>query len=249
MSHILTLNDISVNNKNQQRLINIDLKINRGEKIALVGKSGAGKSTLIEVANGSLKPTKGQVLFNGQNIRQLSAKQRCKIGTLWQETRLIEELNVVQNVNVGALGRKSLIWALINLFSMPEVNTCIQCLKIVGLSKNTINTNVGSLSGGQRRRVSIAMLIRQQPEIILADEPFSNLDPKLSTEIREILLSKKVINSIKISDTLLVSIHQIEHLKFFNRIIGLKHGRIFFDKKPSAIKVSELDDLYDECQE
>ena len=112
MTKLLELKDISLYDKTITRLKSINLTIYQGEKIALIGKSGSGKSTLISIANGSLLPTKGNVMWKGRNIINISRRESTNIGTIWQELSLIEELNVAQNINCGVLGKHSFIWAL-----------------------------------------------------------------------------------------------------------------------------------------
>ena len=116
MTKLLELRDISLYNKKEIRVENINLTVNEGEKIALIGKSGSGKSTLISIANGSLSPNKGDVIWKGRNINKISKKESSKIGTIWQDLSLIEELNVAQNINCGVLGKHNFLWSLKNIF-------------------------------------------------------------------------------------------------------------------------------------
>ena len=107
MTKLLELKNISLKNKDNFRVKDISLTINEGEKVALIGKSGSGKSTLISIANGSLMPTTGNVLWKEQNIKNISKRESTNIGTIWQDLSLIEELNVAQNINSGALGKNN----------------------------------------------------------------------------------------------------------------------------------------------
>ena len=90
-------------------ILKLKLEINAGEKIALLGKSGSGKSTLISIANGTISPDKGKVIYKGINIKKIKTQQKIQIATLWQDLRLIEELNVGQNINAGALGSNNFL--------------------------------------------------------------------------------------------------------------------------------------------
>ena len=116
-------------------LNDINLTINKGEKIALIGKSGSGKSTLISIANGSLIPNEGDVIWKGSHINNISNIESSKIGTIWQDLSLIEELNVAQNINCGALGKHNFIWALKNLLGVIDKGLCQDCLAAVSLPK------------------------------------------------------------------------------------------------------------------
>ena len=244
MTKLLQLRDISLYSQKSIRIKDINLTINKGEKIALIGKSGSGKSTLISIANGSINPSKGDVIWKGCNINNISNIESSKIGTIWQDLSLIEELNVAQNINCGALGKHNLIWALKNLLGVIDKVSCQECLEAVCLPKKTIYSYIHKLSGGQKKRIAIARLLRQEPEIVLGDEPFSNLDPLLSKNILNLFINKKNYLSIKIPETILISLHQINLINNFNRVIGLKDGEIIIDKAIDNINHSELYSLF-----
>tara|TARA_Y100001968_G_scaffold317651_1_gene346930 strand:+ start:608 stop:1342 length:735 start_codon:yes stop_codon:yes gene_type:complete len=241
---LLELKDISLYSKENIRVKNINLTINKGEKIALIGKSGSGKSTLISIANGSLIPDEGAVIWKGCDINTISNIESSKIGTIWQDLSLIEELTVAQNINCGALGKHNLIWALKNLLGVLDISLCQECLAAVSLPKQFIYSSINKLSGGQKRRIAIARLLRQEPEILLGDEPFSNLDPLLSNNIVNLLIGQKNYLNIKIPETILISLHQIYLINNFNRVIGLKDGEIIIDRPIDNINQTELDCLF-----
>ena len=244
MTKLLELKNISHSNKESIRVKDINLTINQGEKIALIGKSGSGKSTLISIANGSLIPNEGDVIWKGSHINNISNIEYSKIGTIWQDLSLIEELNVAQNINCGALGKHNFIWALKNLLGVLDKGLCQECLEAVSLPKKTIYSYINKLSGGQKKRIAIARLLRQEPEILLGDEPFSNLDPLLSTNILNLFINQKNYLRIKIPETILISLHQIHLINNFNRVIGLKDGEIVIDREIHNINQSELDWLF-----
>ncbi len=240
----LELFDISLQNKDNHRLKGINLSIKSGEKIAILGKSGSGKTSLLKVANGTLKPTKGLVKYNGTDINQISRKQKSHIATLWQDLRLVEELSVNQNINIGILGQKNFFWSLANLIAAIEENACIDCLHAAQLNKNVIHKNVKELSSGQRTRVAIARLLRQKSKIFLADEPFTALDPHQSLNILKILLNEVECNSFIIPSTCVMTLHQPQFIKYFSRIIGIKEGKIFFDLESHEISNQVIKALY-----
>ncbi len=244
MTKLLELKNISHSSKENIRVKDINLTINQGEKIALIGKSGSGKSTLISIANGSLIPNEGDVIWKGSNINNISNIESSKIGTIWQDLSLIEELNVAQNINCGALGKHNFIWALKNLIGVLDKGLCQDCLTAVSLPKKTIYSYINKLSGGQKKRIAIARLLRQEPEIVLADEPFSNLDPLLSKNILKIFINQKNYLRIKIPETMLISLHQINLINNFNRVIGLKDGEIVIDREIHNVNQSEFDWLF-----
>jgi len=244
VTKLLELNNISLESKENIRVKNINLVVNQGEKIALIGKSGSGKSTLISIANGALKPSRGDVTWKGSHIDKISKSELSNIGTIWQDLSLIEELNVAQNINCGALGKKSFIWAFKNLLGIVEKELCQECMQAVYLPKKTIYSYINKLSGGQKKRIAIARLLRQEPEILLGDEPFSNLDPILSNNILNLFLNQKEYCRIKIPETIIISLHQINLINNFNRVIGLKEGRIVIDRSIKDINTSELDWIF-----
>ncbi len=244
MTKLLELKNISLYSHENIRVKNINLSINKGEKIALIGKSGSGKSTLISIANGSLIPNEGEVIWKGSHINSISNIEFSKIGTIWQDLSLIEELNVAQNINCGALGKHNFIWALKNLLGVLDKGLCQECLAAVNLPNKTIYSHINKLSGGQKKRVAIARLLRQEPEIVLGDEPFSSLDPLLSENILNLLINKKNYLGIKIPETVLISLHQINLINNFNRVIGLKDGEIVIDREIQTINKSEFDWIF-----
>ena len=244
MIKLLELKNISLHVKNNIRLKNINLTINKGEKIALIGKSGAGKSTLISIANGSLLPSEGNVFWKGWNINHISNRELSNLGTIWQDLSLIDELNVVQNINCGALGKHNFIWALKNLIGICEYDLCKECLAAVSLPETTIYSNINKLSGGQQKRIAIARLLRQEPEIVLGDEPFSNLDYHLSKNILNLFINHKNYLHIKIPETTLISLHQIDLINNFDRVIGIKEGEIVIDRPIKDINISEINWIF-----
>ena len=244
MKELLHLNNVSVKNENKYRLKGIHLSINAGEKIALLGENGAGKSTLISVANGAIEPDVGHVNWKGVLLKYLSNRQQHTIGTIWQDLRLVEELSVGQNINIGALGRHNLLWALTNLLTIINKDECLRCLEAAGLELKLLTAPVTKLSGGQRQRVAIARLLRQQAELLLADEPFSSLDPNRINEVLNLLLQKRTIKSINIPSTCLISLHRPDLIKHFTRVIGLKAGEIILDSQTKELPHFKINSLF-----
>jgi len=219
------------------RLQRINLRIHNGERIVLLGRSGAGKSTLISLCNGALQPDQGRVHWHGQPLTQRSRRQRCQLGTLWQELRLVEELTAVQNIQAGALGRHNLLWAFRNLLGLLDPAPCMDALGKVGLETDLLNKPVHNLSGGQRQRVALARLVHQMPELVLADEPLSALDPVLADDVLATLLQAQAC---------LISLHRPELMHRFNRVLGLRHGELVLDQHPDAVTEADLKWLYSE---
>ena len=183
-------------------------------------------------------------MWKGDNIRNISRRESTNIGTIWQDLLLIEELNVAQNINCGALGKHNFIWALKNLLGIMDIESCLECLSAVYLHEKFIYSYISKLSGGQKKRIAIARLLRQEPEIILGDEPFSSLDPLLSKNILSLLLNQNNFLRIKIPNTILISLHQINLINAFDRVIGLKNGEIVIDRPVKYINKAEINSLF-----
>ena len=218
-----------------QRLRPITLTLRADQRVVLLGASGAGKTTLLKLCNGALKPEAGSVHWCGQPLRQLTRRQRRRIGTLWQDLRLVEELSVIQNINSGALGRHGLFWALRNLLGPLDPDTCLALMHQVNLEPELLEQPVRELSGGQRQRVALGRLLHQQPELVLADEPLSALDPTLA---------KEVLNTLLLLPGCLISLHRPDLIQRFDRVLGLRHGALVIDAAPDSIHRDQLEWLY-----
>lgn len=242
MTALLTLENISVRGRRLPRLDGVNLQLRPGERVALLGPSGAGKSTLLAVANGLLEPDQGQVLWHGEP-RAFGARarrrQQRRIGMLWQDLRLIEELTVQQNLNAGRLGAWGWPRALLNLLVPLETQACRELLLRLDLEPGLLVEPVATLSGGQRQRVALARLLRQEPELLLADEPLASLDPRLADGLLALLLREGAAPR-----ALLLSLHRPDLLAGFDRVIGLRGGQLAFDMPRSALTPATLADLY-----
>lgn len=196
----------------------VNLKVDKGDFIAIMGPSGSGKSTLANVIGGLDMPDEGEVLVDGKNIskvsdEELSAYRNKKIGFVFQSYNLHPIYSALENVMVP------LIFSGINLKEREK--RAFDCLKAVGLEDRTKHRS-NQLSGGQRQRVCIARALANNPEVIIADEPTGNLDSKKGAEIVEIL---KNLNE-KAGITLVIISHDQSVAKQAKRVITIKDGRI-----------------------
>ncbi|MEM9244240.1 MAG: phosphonate ABC transporter ATP-binding protein [Cyanobacteria bacterium P01_F01_bin.153] len=226
-------------------LQDISLAIASGERVALIGPSGAGKSTLLSWLNGSRSPTVGEVVVLGQSLHRLNTSRRRKvqrqIGTIYQQFHLINNLSVLHNVNAGRLGYWPLWKSILSLLVPVNVAPCRQLLEQVGIGEQ-IYKPLTQLSGGQQQRVAIARVLMQDPQVVLADEPVSSLDPERSRAIVD-LLTQLCDDRGK---TLLVSLHTVDLAqKYFDRAIALQNGKILFDKPMAAVTDQDLSQLYE----
>jgi phosphonate transport system ATP-binding protein len=228
------------------RLEGLNLMVEPGERVALIGPSGAGKSTLLSVANGLLAPSSGQVLWQGEapaRSHRARRRQQARIGTLWQDLRLIEELSVQQNLNAGRLAAWGWPRAFLNLLLPLDTPANAAVLARVDLAPELLGQAVAALSGGQRQRVAIARLLRQDPTLLLADEPLASLDPRLAASLLNLLLAEATPPR-----ALLLSLHRPDLLVGFDRVIGLRAGRLVFDVAAGDLRgpagVARLQELY-----
>ncbi len=225
-------------------LVNINLQIQPGERVALVGPSGAGKSTLIRLLNGSLRPTQGEVWALGQNLAGLPPQKlrqiQQQIGTVYQQFQLVDNLRVIHNVNAGRLGDWSFLKAAVSLLWPLEVEAAYNALKQVGIPEK-LYARTDQLSGGQQQRVALARVLVQHPQVILADEPIASLDPELSREMMNLLRDL----SQQLGTTLVTSLHAVEFARsHYQRIVGLRRGEILFDTSAPALTQAMIKTLY-----
>ena len=243
--------NVSLRGPRGDRLRSISLSVFQGERIALLGRSGAGKSTLLAIANGSLRVEQGEVRWCGESIRTLPRRKKREIGMLWQDLLLVEELSVGQNVNSGALGRHNLVWGLANLLLNVDQSACKDCLQRAGLDselieRGLIDAPIRQLSGGQRQRVALARLLRQQPQLILADEPIANLDPAIASELLDHLLNRAPDGRLKCgAQAIVISLHQPQLVHRFDRVIGLQDGELVMDQPSDQLTSADLFRLYE----
>ena len=242
---LIELKNISLKYKNSYIIKNINLKIDEGSQIAIIGKSGSGKSTLISLLNGTLRPTSGSIKFFNLPFHKLNNSQKSEISTIWQDLRLMEDLSAEQNVNCGLLGKKDFLFALKNLLNISSYRKAHEVMRICEISPSVFTKKINNISGGEKQRVAIARSLIQESKILLADEPFNNLDPKLTNSIKKLLLNENNQNFINISNTILISLHKIDLIENFNRIIGLKNGIISLDIKKEELKDNSLNDFYE----
>ncbi len=244
MTPVFELKNVTHGFGSLRALANVSLRINAGERVALVGPSGAGKSTLLALLNGSLLPAQGAVNVLGREMASLSShaqrEMQRQIGTIYQQFHLVDNLSVIHNVNAGHLGRWSLLKSLASLVHPLEVETASRALAQVGIAEK-IYERTDSLSGGQQQRVALARVLVQNPLAILADEPISNLDPERGREIMDLLRDL----CGELSKTLIVSLHAIEFARTHcDRVIGLRHGAVMFDLPGRQLTQEMIDALY-----
>jgi phosphonate transport system ATP-binding protein len=222
----------------------ITLDVRRGEHVAFIGPSGAGKTTLFRILNLTLRPTAGRVVLDGTDVATLSdaglRRARRRLGTIYQQHNLVGRLRVVHNVLAGNLGRWSTLTALASLVHPRDLDGATRALERVGISAK-LWSRTDELSGGQQQRVAIARVLVQDPDVILADEPVSSVDPSLAVSIVSLLRDL----SLAAGKTLCMNLHSVHlALGYFPRIVGVRDGRLRFDFPPDAVTSEVLTELY-----
>ena len=198
----------------------IDLKIEKGDRIAIIGPSGCGKSTFLRCLNMIEKPTNGQIIFDGENIVEKNVDLsllRRRIGMVFQQFNLFPHLTVLDNI----------ILSPVKLGILSEVEAkeqAMELLKSIDL-KDKANFYPEQLSGGQKQRVAIVRTLIMNPEIILFDEPTSALDPEMVGEVLDLIM-----NIANRGITMIVVSHEMNFVKnFASRVLFVDDGKIAFD--------------------
>jgi phosphonate transport system ATP-binding protein len=229
----------------QSALSSINLSLEEGEFVCILGKSGAGKSTLIRSMNGLQKPTDGEVYWNGEPLSKKGAEQtrlvRREMGMIFQHYNLIPRLTVMQNVLTGMFGYRSSVKNLIGWFSKEEMEQAKKVIADVELT-DFADRKVEQLSGGQKQRVGIARALLQEPKVFLGDEPVASLDPGTSDRIfsllKDIHQRHHLLTVINVHDVTLAK-------RYATRILALKDGKLIFDGNPGRF----TDEVYEKTYE
>lgn len=206
----------------------INLKIEDGEFIGLIGHTGSGKSTLIQHLNGLLKPTSGSIFYHGEDIHDKDyslKKLRSKIGLVFQypEHQLFES-SVIEDVKFGPKN--------IGMDSLEIDLHAYEALKQVGIGEDLLDSSPLELSGGQKRRVAIAGVLAMEPEVLVLDEPTAGLDPEGRDEILDLVARLHRERKITV---ILVS-HSMEDMaKYVERLVVMNQGKVQYDGTPAEV--------------
>lgn len=225
-------------------LKNINLTINDGEFVGIIGLSGAGKSTLLRTVNKMIEMTEGDVLINGVSMKDAKGKElrmlRRDIGMIFQSFNLVKRLKVLTNVLTGRIAYHHPFRTVLGLYPKEDKILAFEALKRVNLLEKAYN-RADELSGGQMQRVAIARSLAQEPKVMLADEPVASLDPLTTIQVMDDL--KRINRDLGI--TTLINLHHVDlALKYCTRIIGLHDGELVFDGPASAVNNDILTSIY-----
>lgn len=215
---LFELREASIRYDGREVLKGVSLRIDQGERVALLGKSGAGKSTLLK-------------LFYQQ--------QRASAAIVPQELGLVRPLSVFHNIYMGRLHRHGVWYNLINLIRplQCEVAAVREVVERLELGEDKLFAPVGELSGGQQQRTAVGRAIHQRQRILLGDEPVSSVDEHQSRVVLEAISEAH--------DTVLLAMHDVNlALTYTNRIVGLKDGRIVMDQPAAGLEASDLDFVF-----
>jgi phosphonate transport system ATP-binding protein len=243
MGHIQAEN-LTLGYSGKKVIQGIDLNVQKGEFLSIIGPSGVGKSTLLMGFNATTAILGGRLNILGTNLGAIRYKDlkalRAKIGVIFQGFNLVSRLSVLDNIASGMLHRKPLFSSIIKHYSRQEYEEIYEYMKVVGIEQEALS-RCDRLSGGQKQRVAIARAIAQRPEIILADEPISSLDP---VSARSVLETLKNANG-KYGITVVSNLHQLDYAReFCSRVIGLNGGRIVYDGPPDQLCAATVSQIY-----
>ena len=227
-----------------EALKDINLKIEQGEFVAVIGLSGAGKSTLIRTINRMHDISEGALTVDGTNVMELQGKSlrafRRKIGMIFQSFNLITRTTVIKNVLTAFVPELPWWRAFFGIFKKEEKIAALESLdKMCILDKAFVRAD--QLSGGQQQRVALARTLAQNPQIILADEPVASLDPVTARQVMDDF--QRINRDMNI--TVIINIHHVElALQYASRVVGIREGRIVYDGPASKVDQEIQDSIY-----
>ena len=245
MIHVTNLNKSF---SNVRDLSDINLHIEKGEMVALIGSSGSGKSTLMRHICGLTAGDRdsGQILVNGNCIQENGRisrdirEMRTHIGVIFQQFNLVGRLSVARNVCLGALSRTPFLKGLTGRFAPDDQELAFKALERVGIVDKAWQ-RTSTLSGGQQQRAAIARALVQRAEVLLADEPIASLDPESARIVMSTLQALNRTDGI----TVVVTLHQVNYaIEYCPRTIALKKGHIVYDGPTRNLTREMLNELY-----
>jgi phosphonate transport system ATP-binding protein len=228
----------------KQALRDIDLKVQPGELVIVLGGNGSGKTTLLRCIARTLAPSSGQVWVDGNDLTRLSGeglrRARMALAMISQHASLVRRRSVVANVASGALGHYGDWWTALGGLPARELVAAQDYLAEVGLT-DLARQRAGTLSGGQAQRVAIARALAQRPRALLADEPVASLDPEAAEDI--MCLLKRLAKADNLA--VLCVLHQVDlAYSHADRVVGIRDGRVAFDLPKRELSRDAVRGLY-----
>lgn len=231
-------------NNQVKALKQVNLTVEPGQFVAIIGLSGAGKSTLIKLVNRMTEATEGTISVDDVIVNDLKGKAlrqyRRRVGMVFQSFNLVTRTSVINNVLAARVPDMNPILSLFGIYLKKDKLIALEALHKVGILEKAY-TRADQLSGGQQQRVALARTLAQNPHIILADEPVASLDPITANQImRDFERINKEENI-----TILVNMHHVDlALKYAKRVIGIREGQIVYDGPAERVTESILKKIY-----
>ena len=222
----------------------VNLTIERGQLIGIIGRSGAGKSTLLRMINRLIDPTSGSIRFEGVDVMALKGQAlrdwRRRSAMVFQQFNLVGRLDVLTNVLMGRLGHVSSARSLMGLWPRDDRVMALAALEQFDIA-NLASQRAETLSGGQQQRVAICRALVQEPDLVLADEPIASLDPRNTKIVMDALLRINRHYGI----TVVCNLHDLDIARqYCGRLIGMAQGSIVFDGAPETMTADASRELY-----
>ena len=222
----------------------VNLSIEAGSFIGIIGRSGAGKSTLLRMINRLVDPTSGRMMLDGTDICGLRGQAlrdwRAECAMIFQQFNLVGRLDGLTNVLMGRLNQTPTLQSVLRLWSAEDRAMALSALDMLDIA-SLASQRADSLSGGQQQRVAIARALVQEPRLILADEPIASLDPRNTKVVMDALLR---INK-HFGITVLCTLPSLDLARSYcDRLVGMAAGKVVFDDVPAALTEDVARDLY-----
>ncbi|OCW57830.1 phosphonate ABC transporter ATP-binding protein [Hoeflea olei] len=222
----------------------VSLSIPDGQMVGVIGRSGAGKSTLLRMINRLSPVSSGTIVHKGRPISTLTGGElrtwQRDCAMIFQQFNLVPRLDVLTNVMLGRLNRRSTVFNLLNMFSVEERAAALSALERLGIAQAATQM-AGTLSGGQQQRVAIARALMQEPAMILADEPIASLDPLNAQIVMDALEDINRREGI----TVITNLHTLDTARAYcERVIGMAAGRVVFDGPPEELTSEAVAMIY-----
>lgn len=247
MSALLEIDGLTKTYANGTRALKgIDVRIDEGEFLAVIGLSGSGKSTFLRCLNMLVEPSSGSIRFRGREVTSLRGQElreyRRGIGMIFQHFNLVKRRTVLENVLAGCLSTTSTVGSITGRFSEQDREQALANLEIVGIREKA-DLRADALSGGQQQRVAIARSLMQKPALLLADEPVASLDPATSHSVMKYL---EYMNK-ELGTTVVCNLHFLSLVREYStRVIALRDGQVVFEGKPEQITEQWFKEIYGE---
>lgn len=236
---LLRMSNICKNFGEIRALNNVNLVLNQGDILGLVGDNAAGKSTLMKILSGTYMPDKGEIFFEGRNVEFRFPRDSRKLGIemIYQDLAVADNMDIVENIFLGVELERPILGGLIKVIDRKRMEReSWETLEKIRINIDSVNAKVETLSGGQRQSVAIARTIRSNAKVIVMDEPTASLG------VSEVEMLLSLIRELKTKNTAIVFVsHRLYDIfEVGDRIMVLRHGECIEDKK---IEDTDMDEI------